>query len=159
MIEEPPAPRPVRVLLVCSTGGHLAQLHRLESWWSTHDRVWVTFQKADAESLLEGERVIWAHHPTTRNIPNLLRNLVLAWRVLRTEQPDVIVSDGAGVAVPFFWLARRKQCRTVYLEVFDRVESPTLTGRLCRPFTDLFLVQWPEQQRFYKGSVVIGPLL
>ena len=27
-----------------------------------------------------------------------------------------------------------------------------MTGRLCRPFTDLMLVQWPEQVRLYRGS-------
>ena len=112
-----------RVLLVCSAGGHLTQLLRLRPWWEHHDRTWVTFDKADARSHLAGERTVWAHHPTTRNIPNLLRNLVLARKVLRDERPDVVVSDGAGVAVPFFWLARRMGVATVYVEVFDRVES------------------------------------
>lgn len=148
-----------KALLVCSTGGHLTQMLRLQPWWERHERTWVTFDKADARSHLAGERTIWAHHPTTRNVPNFLRNLWLARKVLRDERPDVVVSDGAGVAVPYFWLARRRGIHTVYVEVFDRVDSPTLTGRLCRPVTDLFCVQWPEQQRHYKGSIVIGPLL
>lgn len=148
-----------RVLLVCSTGGHLAQLLLLRPWWSGHDRAWVTFDRADARSHLAAERTWWAHHPTTRNLPNALRNLALARRVLRTERPDVVVSNGAGVAVPFLLLARLRGIPTVYVEVFDRVDSPTLSGRLCRPFTDLFCVQWPEQQAHYPGSVVIGPLL
>jgi len=78
--------------------------------------------------------------------------------VLRRERPDVIVSTGAGAAVPFFWLGRLLGCRTVYLEVYDRVDSATMTGRLCRPVTDLFLVQWPEQQRLYRDAVVAGPV-
>ena len=98
------------------------------------------------------------HHPTTRNIGNLLRNLVLALRVLRRERPDVIVSTGAGVAVPFFWVGRLLGCRTVYLEVYDRIDSATMTGRLCRPVTELFLVQWPEQERLYRDTVVAGPV-
>ena len=150
-----PAATPRRVLLVCSAGGHLAQLHRLEPWWGRHDRTWVTFRKADAESVLAQESVVWAFHPTTRNIPNLLRNLGLAWRVVRDLQPDVIVSNGAGVAVPFFVVGKVRRCRTVYIEVFDRIAGPTLTGRLCRPFTDLFCVQWPEQQEFYPGTVLV----
>ncbi len=148
-----------RILLVCSDGGHLAQLHRLEPWWSRHDRRWVTFRKPHAESLLHGEDVDWAHHPTTRNIGNLLRNLVLAARVLRRERPTVVVSDGAGVAVPFFAVARLLRIPTVYVEVYDRIDSRTLSGRLCRPLSSLFVVQWPEQQQLYKGSVVLGPLL
>ena len=38
-------------------------------------RVWVTFDKSDARSLLAGEQVVHAYGPTNRNIPNLLRNL------------------------------------------------------------------------------------
>src|ERR687896_988157 len=90
----------MKVALVCSSGGHLAQLHRLEPWWRRHDRTWVTFRTPDAESLLAGQEiVVWAHHPTTRSIPNLLRNLRLAWRVLRRDRPDLGVSDGAGVGL------------------------------------------------------------
>jgi len=148
-----------RVLLVCSSGGHLAQLHRLQPWWQDHERAWVTFRKPDAESVLAGERVWWAFHPTTRNVVNLVRNAWLAVRVMRRERPDVVVSNGAGVALPFFVLARLLRRRTVYVEVYDRIDSATLTGRLCRPFTDLFCVQWPEQQRFYRDSVVVGRFL
>jgi UDP-N-acetylglucosamine:LPS N-acetylglucosamine transferase len=147
------------VLLVGSSGGHLAQLLALRPWWGDRDRAWVTFPTPDAKSQLPGERVAWAHHPTTRNIPNLIRNAGLAARLLRTTRPSVIVSTGAGVAVPFFVLGWLRGIPTVYLEVYDRIDSPTLTGRLCRPFTRLFLVQWEEQRRFYPGSVVVGPLL
>jgi hypothetical protein len=147
------------ILLVCSDGGHLTQLHRLRSWWGAHDRTWVTFRKPHAESLLEGERVIWAHHPTTRNVGNLVRNLALAFRVIPRDRPSVVVSDGAGVAVPFFLVARLLRVPSVYIEVYDRIDSPTMSGRLCRPLSSLFCVQWPEQQRLYKGSVVLGPLL
>lgn len=148
----------MKILLVGSSGGHLTQLTCLSPWWSEHERHWVTFDTADALSKLEGESVTWAHHPTTRNARNLLRNTVVAWRELRRHRPDVVVSTGAAVAVPFFWLSRltARECRTVYLEVIDRVDSPTLTARLCRPVTDLFLVQWPEQQRFHPETVLVG---
>lgn len=146
----------MKVLLVCSSGGHLAQLLCLEPWWSQHERQWVTFDTEDAVSKLEGEQVTWAHHPTTRSVRNLARNTVLAYRVLSTFRPDVVITTGAGVAVPFFWLHRPFGVASVYLEVFDRIDTPTLTGRLCRPVTDLFLVQWPEQQEMYPASVLLG---
>lgn len=146
----------MRLLLVCSSGGHLAQLMCLRSWWSQHERLWVTFDTADAVSKLEGEQVVWAHHPTTRNVPNLLRNTALARRTMHDFRPDVVVTTGAAVAVPFFWLRRLYRASSVYLEVYDRIDTPTLTGRLCRPVTDLFLVQWPEQQEHYRSSVLLG---
>jgi nitroreductase len=151
--------RSVKVLFVCSSGGHLAQLYRLKAWWQEHQRGWVTFDTTDATSLLAGERVIWARHPTTRNVPNAMRNLSLAFRLLRRDRPDLVVSDGAGVAVPFFIIAKALGIATVYVEVYDRIDSRTLTGRLCSPFTDLFCVQWEEQRALYRNAVVIGPLL
>jgi beta-1,4-N-acetylglucosaminyltransferase len=148
----------VKVGLVCSSGGHLTQLHQLKPFWEKHERFWVTFQLPDSESLLAGEDVVWAYYPTTRNVGNALRNFWLALRLLPRRRPDVIVSDGAGVAFPFFVVARMLRIKTVYVEVYDRIDSPTLTGRLCRPFTNLFLVQWEEQKRFYPRAQVIGRL-
>jgi UDP-N-acetylglucosamine:LPS N-acetylglucosamine transferase len=147
-----------RVLMVCSAGGHLSQLLQLRAWWAQHESRWVTFDLPDAHSKLDGETVITAHHPTTRNIPNLVRNLGLARRVIAEFRPDVVVSNGAGVAVPFFAVARASRIPTVYLEVYDRIDSTTMTGRLCRPLSSMFLVQWPEQQRLYHGSALIGPV-
>lgn len=146
-------------LLVASSGGHLAQLLALQPWWQERRRTWVTFGTEDARSQLAGERAEWAHHPTTRNIPNLMRNLSLAVRVMRQARPDVVVSTGAAVAFPFFLVAKLMRVPTVYIEVYDRLDSPTLTGRLCRPITDLFCVQWEEQTRFYPRAEVIGSLL
>ncbi len=148
----------MRILLVSSSGGHLSQLMQLRPWWTQHERHWVTFPTIDARSKLVGEPTTWAAYPTTRNIPNLLRNLVASVRVLRRQRPDVIVSTGAGVAVPYFWVARLRGIPTVYLEVFDRIDTPTLTGRLCRPVTSLFCVQWPEQLALYKKSELVGQL-
>jgi beta-1,4-N-acetylglucosaminyltransferase len=146
-------------MLVCSSGGHLAQLERLRPWWTEHERVWVTFDTPEVASVLRGERVVFAHHPTTRNVPNAIRNLALGWRTLRRERPDVVVSDGAGVAVPFFVAARLLGIRTVFIEVVDRPTTRTLTGRLIYPLTDLFCVQHEEQRRLYPRAQTIGPLL
>ena len=147
------------VLLVGSSGGHLAQLWALRPWWSEHRRTWVTFDTPDATSLLLQEDTIWAHSPTTRNVPNLVRNFLLAWRTLRSVRPEIVVSTGAGVALPFFVIARALRIPTAYIEVYDRIDSATVTGRLCRPFTTLMCVQWEEQAVLYRGSVVIGGLL
>ena len=131
----------------------------VEAGWEKHERTWVTFDLPDGRSLLDGEQVVWAHHPTTRNVRNLVRNSVLAVRELRRLRPDVVVSTGAAVAFPFFLAARAMGIPTVYVEVYDRIDSPTLTGRLCRPLSTLFCVQWSEQTVFYKGSQLVGSLM
>lgn len=147
------------VLLVGSSGGHLAQLVALQPWWADRERAWVTFQTPDAVSLLAGEHVTWASFPTTRNIPNLLRNAVLAAKMLRRDRPAAIVTTGAGVALPYFVIGRLLGIPTIYIEVYDRIDSRTLTARLCRPFTSRMLVQWEEQRSLYPNATLVGTLL
>jgi UDP-N-acetylglucosamine:LPS N-acetylglucosamine transferase len=149
----------MKIAIVCSSGGHLYQMHILKSWWEKYDTFWVTFRKKDAETLLSNEKKYWAYYPTNRNIKNLIRNLFIAWKILRKENPDIIVSDGAGVAVPFFWLGRLLRIKTVFIEVYDRIDSPSLTGKLVYRFTDEFLLQWEEQKKFYPKGKVIGKIL
>ena len=149
-----------RVALVGSSGGHLTHLLRLEPWWIGRDHFWVTFKKPDAIGALEGERTYWCHYPTNRNLWNLIRNGILAVRILWTERPTLIISSGAAVAVPFFYLGKFVfRCKTLYIEVVDRVDRPTLTGRLVRPVTDQYVVQWPEQMCLYPNAVLIGRLM
>lgn len=150
---------PQRVLLVASSGGHLAQLIALRSWWGKRDRSWATFNTPDVVSQLGGEEVDFVRHPTTRNVPNLVRNTVIAWRVLRRRRPDMVVSTGAGSAIPFFVFARLLGIPTMYIEVYDRISSRTVTGRLCLPFSSAFCVQWEAQRKIYPSAKVIGPLL
>jgi UDP-N-acetylglucosamine:LPS N-acetylglucosamine transferase len=132
----------MKIMFVSSPGGHLAQLLPLTDWWKGHTRSWVTFRQPEVEAALQGEDVTWAYHPTTRNIPNAVRNLFLAWPTLRKARPDVVVSVGAGVSVPFFIAAKLMGIHTVYIECFDRITMPTLSGRLCYPLSDIFCVQW-----------------
>lgn len=147
------------ILLVSSSGGHLAQLYSLKPWWSKYDRLWVTFDTQDANSRLSGESIRYAYHPTTRSLKNLIRNALLALHVLADYGADLVVSTGAGVAVPFFIVARSKRIPTAYIEVIDRINSPTLTGRLCYPLSSRFLLQWEGQKKFYPNGILIGPLL
>lgn len=123
------------------------------------NRFWVSFDTPDALEALEGERRYWCFHPTNRNVWNLLRNLFLAVRVVIAERPRLIVSTGAGVAVPFFYIGKLFGAKTVFVEVVDRVDNPTLTGRLVKPVTDRYAAQWPEQLAKYPRTTLIGRLM
>ena len=157
--DAPAAGGPARVLFIASSGGHLAQIMALRPWWEQRSRTWATFNTPDVVSQLDGEQVDFVRHPTTRNIPNLLRNTVIAWRILRERRPDLVVSTGAGAAIPFFVFAKLLGINSAYIEVYDRITSRTVTGRVCRPLSSVFCVQWDDQVALYPGAVTIGPLL
>jgi beta-1,4-N-acetylglucosaminyltransferase len=159
---EPPAPiqwRQMRVLLVCSPGGHLQQMLALEPAWRGNERAWVTLPGADVGSLLSGEEVTLAHSPTNRSIKNLVRNTALAWRVLRRQRPEAVLSTGAGLAVPFFLIGRLLGVRLVYVESVTRTESLSLSGRLVYPLASRFFVQWPRVAERFRRAEYAGDVL
>ena len=148
----------LKVCLVGSSGGHLTHLYVLKPFWENKDRFWVTFDKQDAKSILKDERMYPCYYPTNRNIKNLIRNIGVAWKVLRKEKPDVIISSGAAVAVPFFYLGKLFGKKLIYIEVFDRIDKPTMTGKMVYPIVDKFIVQWEEQKEVYKKAINLGSI-
>ncbi|HAB97680.1 MAG TPA: UDP-N-acetylglucosamine--LPS N-acetylglucosamine transferase [Enterococcus sp.] len=146
----------MKICLVGSSGGHLTHLKLIEPLWDSNDRFWVTFDKPDANSLLKNERRYNCYYPTNRNIKNLIKNSFLAYKVLKKEKPDLIISSGAAVAIPFFYIGKLFGIKTTYIEVFDRIDSPTLTGKIVYPVTDLFVVQWEEMKKVYPKAKVLG---
>ena len=102
--------------------------------------------------------MIPCYFPTTRSLKALVINSRLAWKTLRKEKPDLIISSGAAVAVPFFWLGKLFGAKTIYMEVFDRIDKPTLTGKLVYPVTDTFIVQWEEMKQVYPKAVNLGSI-
>jgi UDP-N-acetylglucosamine:LPS N-acetylglucosamine transferase len=145
-------PARVDVLLVSSAGGHLLQLHLLREAWRDRSHAWVSLDREDARSLLANERVFYGYWPTTRNVLNLIRNLRLATRVIRTLRPTVIVTTGAGLAVPFAWVGRLAGAKVVYVESLTRISKPSLSCRLIRPVANRIYVQWPELVEAIPGS-------
>lgn len=89
------------------------------------------------------------------------RLLVCAWQVLWLVlkfRPRVIVSTGAapGLLAIIFGQLVGAQC--VWLDIFGLVERMTLSGRMVKPFADLYLVQWPHLARpdgpHYRGTLL-----
>ncbi len=148
----------MKICFVGSSGGHLMQLYMLKPFWKDKERFWVTFDKEDANSLLQGERVYHCCYPTNRSVKAFVKNTILAWKVLKTEKPDLIISSGAAVAVPFFYIGKMRGMKLAYIEVFDRMNSATMSGRLVYPITNVFIVQWEEMKKVYPKAINLGSI-
>lgn len=148
----------LKICLVGSSGGHLTHLYMLKPFWKNKERFWVTFDKEDAQSLLEKEKMYSCYYPTNRNIKNLIKNIFLAFKIIKKEKPNIIISSGAAVAVPFFYIGKLYGAKTIYIEVFDRIDSSTVTGRLVYPIADKFIVQWEEMKKVYPKAINLGSI-
>ncbi|MBE9046994.1 UDP-N-acetylglucosamine--LPS N-acetylglucosamine transferase [Pleurocapsales cyanobacterium LEGE 10410] len=146
----------MKILLVCSAGGHFRSMQELQLFWKTHERVWVTFDSSTTKTALDAEKVYWAWSPTNRNLPNLVRNFLLAWQVVFQERPQLVISTGAGVAVPFLILAKVLGSRTAFIESITRVKQLSLSARLALPFLDALYVRWRELQVRYPRAELVS---
>jgi beta-1,4-N-acetylglucosaminyltransferase len=146
----------MKIMLVCSSGGHFHAMQQLQPFWINYERVWVTFYTSTTNTAMETEKVYWAWGPTNRNLPNFLRNFFLAWKLVPKERPDLVISTGAGVAVPFLILGKLLGSQTVFIESITRVNQLSLSARLVLPFLDTLYVHWPQLRTHYPQAQLVN---
>lgn len=147
-----------RIIFVCSNGGHLLQLLQAEKFSGEGAKLWITIKKADSESLLSSRDCRWAYFPTNRNLWNLVRNTAQALRIFLTFKPTHIISTGAGLAIPYFLFGFLLRTKTCYIESFARVDTPSLTGKVCKHFASTVLYQWESLASHYPKGKYAGSL-
>jgi UDP-N-acetylglucosamine--N-acetylmuramyl-(pentapeptide) pyrophosphoryl-undecaprenol N-acetylglucosamine transferase len=146
------------VHLIASLGGHLELLHAAAPALARLQQTWITSEGARAASLrAEGKRVrtLPRLDRGTLGVPAVWAGIVLALR----ERPRLVVTSGAGLAVPFAVTARALGARLVFLETMARVRTGSLSGRLLARLGATVLVQWPGLRSAYPQAVVCQPLL
>jgi beta-1,4-N-acetylglucosaminyltransferase len=144
----------MKLCLISSPGGHLTKMIKLRPWWSKHDHFWVTHIGSGQLDSIKNERVVAGCFPENRNIYNFFNNLLLAIRVITAEKPDVAISMGAGIAVPFFLVSKLFGIKTVFIETLLLVPRPTLTGKIIYYIADEFIVQNRDLQQYFPKAVV-----
>ena len=144
------------VILVSSTGGHFRTLVNLKPFWQNRQHCWVTQKSYSTESVLKQEKVYWAYGPTNRNLKNLVKNLLLAWKVITKEKPKVIITTGAGESVPFVIIGRLLGSKVIFVESITRVKDISLSAKLVLPFINHLYVRWPSLKAKYPQSELIS---
>jgi beta-1,4-N-acetylglucosaminyltransferase len=161
--EGTPAAAPVRLCFMASGGGHFRELCELTSLAERYGHVLISTEvnKALAEAcpfqrvyrIDEVGQGLWKKNP--------IRVLGTFWRllgILRRERPNLVISTGAGIAVPGFVAAKLLGIRTVYIESYARIESLSLAGRICYHLADRFLVQHARLIKRLPRAVYAGTL-
>jgi beta-1,4-N-acetylglucosaminyltransferase len=146
----------MKVLVVSSVGGHLTEVMALAPLLARHE---VTLVVNDDVQLppFPFQRVYRIAH--AERDWRVLYNFLEAASILQEERPDIIVSTGAGPAVPLALLGKvGKGARIVFVESAAAVTAPTLTGRLMYHLSDQFFYQWASLRRFFPRGV-LAPLV
>ncbi len=148
-----------KLCLITSRGGHLFQIYQLKPWWEKYPHFWISFPGEDTDSLIQSEKHYYAFGPESRNMLNAVKNFFLAWKILMKEKPTHLISCGAGIAPPFFYVGKMLGIKLIFIEPYDFIEFPSLSAKLVEPIADCLLVQHQKQLRFFKKAQFRGSTL
>jgi len=147
-----------KIMAVSSGGGHWVELLRLKPAFGNHQAIYISVSDLYREDV--PDRPFYTINDATRwNLIGLLKMAFKLIKIIRTENPDVVISTGAAPGYLALRLAKRfTKARTIWLETLARVENLSLSGRKVKPYADLWLTQWPYENRpkklQYKGKVI-----
>ena len=149
----------MKICLVCSQGGHYTETLQLLDAFQGHQ-----FFFATSHGTRDAEIAMLAPVYYMNNIGTSVWRMFLAifWaqNILWRERPDVILSLGSEIAIPFFYLGKLHGIKTIFIESWCRVENLSKTAQLVYPVADVFLVQWPQLLKIcgskarYEGTVI-----
>ncbi|WP_274649399.1 PssD/Cps14F family polysaccharide biosynthesis glycosyltransferase [Paenibacillus humicola] len=151
----------LKICLICSTGGHLAQMKEIIPVVKQYRYILITEKNKTVENLRDSCKTYFLVQQERKNI---LIVLILFLNVIKSiyffvkEQPDIIISTGAGAVIPFCFLGKLFRKKIMFIESFAKIKSPTLTGQLIYRISDKFYVQWEELLKFYPKAEYRGKI-
>lgn len=148
----------MKICVPVNSGGHLTQALTLTKSLKGHEIFFVTFHHERLNKYNTLYKFYFITDPG-RNLFKLLKLLIKAIKIFLIERPDVLLSTGANVSIPFFILGKLLNKKLIYIESISRVTRPSLSGRLIYKIADLFFIQWESLRKYYPKAVYAGRLM
>jgi beta-1,4-N-acetylglucosaminyltransferase len=148
--------RKIKYCIVSSCGGHLTEIRSIRSLYSNSKYFYVLNEKIILPQDMKNKTYFVRH--SERDLLFFV-NLWEAWKILRQERPNIILSTGAGVIVPFTLVAKVLKIPVIYIEASTQISRPTLSGRLMYYLADKFFYQWEELGKFFPKGIYGGVIL
>lgn len=149
----------MKIALVASPGGHLTEIEKIipESVTGNNEVIIITERSTRTEKLIGKKYLL----KTLENNPlDYIPALFQFLRIIRKEKVDLIITTGAQIGLPAVIAGKILFKKTIFIESITRPETPTLAGKFCYPFSDIFLVQNPGMEKNYgKRAKYVGGII
>lgn len=146
-----------KICLISSHGGHLHELTEATKG-ILGDMYWVTFKTKHTEILLKDKPHYFIIDPVVSK-PKFILNAIQSLYHILKERPKVIISTGAGIAIPTMMIGKFLiGSKIIYIESAAAVIEPSKTGQFMYRYADLFLIQWEALKKFYPNAKYVGVL-
>ncbi|RKY56217.1 MAG: capsular biosynthesis protein [Candidatus Neomarinimicrobiota bacterium] len=135
----------MKVCIVCSDGGRLTEILQIIEAFEGHEFFFITYNILGGRDL----RKVYQLKILKKNPLRYLSVIPAIVKILLKEKPDLIISNGAEVAIPTLYIAKLFGIKIIFIESWCRINKPSTTGKLIYPIADVFLVQWRQLLKKY----------
>jgi len=147
----------VKIFIVSSCGGHLVQALEFYECYKDHEHIFVINDRTDLDKRME-KRTIYITH-AERNLKQIA-NIIEAFILLKRYKPKVIFSLGAAPAFVFAFIGKYFfNTKTIFIDSYSRVNTPSMTAKLIYKISDSFYVQWPKLKKRFPKAKYFGGLI
>lgn len=151
-----------KLILICSNGGHLAQIMELKDWFINYDYLIVTEKSPSTLSYANQFNIKFLKGRPLGKKRNLsfffsvLINFHHTLKILFGHFPKAIITTGSHTAVPMCLLGKLLGRKVIWILSYARIKSRAASADFIYPIADKFIIQWPEPQKFYKKAIYLG---
>jgi UDP-N-acetylglucosamine:LPS N-acetylglucosamine transferase len=149
----------MRICLVASAGGHLSQLLKIVQPVEKYDTLVITTSETVRKNLTRFGTVHVVGECNRQHGLQVIKVFFKCLGILRRERPDVVLSTGAAAGCMCCFLGKLMGAKIVWVDSITNVDRLSLSGRMVRHIADLFLVQWPDLARKYRGAEYVGTIV
>jgi len=151
-----------KIILICSDGGHLAQILELKDLFIQYDYLLITEKTEATFSLSKSYNIRFLKPRSDGNKRSLrfwftlIENFFLSFKLLIGHFPRVIITTGSHTAVPMCLIGKLLGRKIVWILSFARINSKAKSASFIYPISDRFIVQWETAQPLYPKSIFLG---
>lgn len=146
-----------KVVAIASGGGHWIQMGRLRPVLDELDVCYVSVHPSYGHDVGAARFYVVRDGSRWTKAGLVVQALQVLWILVRVR-PDAVLSTGAAPGFFGILFGKLLGARTLWLDSLANIERVSLSGRLARPFADLWLTQWPHLAR-PEGPQYVGAVL
>lgn len=149
----------LKICLAASAGGHMSQLLNIVNNLNCHDSFYITTSDVMRDKLGECSEVYVVGECNREHLFKVIAVSFQCMKVILRENPNVVISTGAAVGCIVCFISKIIGAKIIWVDSITNVDRLSLSGRMVKNISDLFLVQWPDLVKKYENVEYAGALV
>lgn len=145
------------IIFIASAGGHLTELLKIKNIFKDYNSIIITEKNLISKNIKDVHYMLYcSRYYIIKYLLVAPFNIFLSLYYFIRYNPDLVYTTGAHTSVPMCYLAYLFNRKVMFVEVYDRIITKTLSGKLVYPIANTFIVQHKESLKLYRRALYMG---